>query len=189
MNYPDQTRTVHTVRGLVAYVLSRRSVRNWNLHVQLDRVLLSAPLRASNLQADLFIQSRADWIFAVQARQRQTARHHLEPMPRTECLEILSAALERMLPAVAELGISRPQLRLRKMSSQWGNCHWRQGYITLNLALVRCPEHLQDYVALHELVHFLHHDHGQGFYAVMDALMPDWRAYRRELKSYAGLLQ
>lgn len=184
MNYPDQTRTVHTVRGLVTYVLSRRSVRNWNLHVQLDRVLLSAPLRASNLQADLFIQSRADWIFAVQARQRQTARHPLEPMPRIECLEILSAALERMLPAVAELGISRPQLRLRKMSSQWGNCHYQQGYITLNVALAGCPEHLQDYVVLHELVHFIHHNHGPEFKAEMARLMPDWWIRRRELKSY-----
>lgn len=55
------------------------------------------------------------------------------------------------------------------MRSQWGNCHYQQGYITLNTALARCPEPLRDYVALHELVHFLHHDHGTGFYAAMDA--------------------
>lgn len=62
-----------------------------------------------------------------------------------------------------------PQVKLRKMRSQWGNCHYQQGYITLNTALARCPEPLRDYVALHELVHFLHHDHGTGFYAAMDA--------------------
>lgn len=184
MNDPKQTRTVRTTRGRLTYVLTRKSIRNWNLHVQEEQVLLSAPLRVSNLQADLFIQSRADWIFAVQARQKQAARHALEPMPRQECMQILSAALERMLPVVAELGIARPELRLRKMSSQWGNCHYQQGYITLNAALAGCPEHLQDYVVLHELVHFVHHDHGREFKAAMTKLMPDWWIRRHELKSY-----
>lgn len=85
--------------------------------------------------------------------------------------------------------MARPELKIRSLKSQWGNCHWRQGYVTLNTALARCPEHLRNYVALHELIHFLHHDHGPGFYAVMDTLMPDWREYRRELRRYAGALE
>lgn len=91
----------------------------------------------------------------------------------------------RVYPLVAPDGVPLPQVKLRKMRSQWGNCHYQQGYITLNTALARCPEPLRDYVALHELVHFLHHDHGTGFYAAMDARMPDWRARRQELKGYA----
>lgn len=184
MDHPEQTRTVRTDRGPMTYVLTRKPIRNWNLHVRDEQVLLSAPLRISNLQADLFIQSRADWIFAVLSRQRQTARHTLEPLPRDACMQVLSAALERMLPVVAPLGVARPELRLRKMRSQWGNCHYQQGYITLNVALAGCPEHLQDYVVLHELVHFLHHDHGPEFKAAMTRLMPDWWARRRALKSY-----
>ena len=69
------------------------------------------------------------------------------------------------------------------MKSQWGNCHWAQGYITLNAALARCPEELRDYVALHELIH------GPGFHGRMDALMPDWRRRRQQLKGYASLLR
>ncbi|MBQ3135215.1 MAG: M48 family metallopeptidase [Oscillospiraceae bacterium] len=184
MNCPEQTRTVRTDSGPLTYVLTRKPIRNWNLHVRDEQVLLSAPMRVSNLQADLFIQGRADWILSVMARQRQTAHHSLAPMPRTECLQILSAALDRVLPLVTALGIARPQLRLRKMRSQWGNCHYQQGYITLNVALAGCPEELQDYVVLHELVHFLHHDHGQQFKATMTQLMPDWWIRRRELKAY-----
>ena len=184
MSYPDQTRTVRTEPRLLHYVLTRKPIRNWNLRVRQEQVLLSAPLRVSNLQADLFIQSRADWIYAVQARQKETDRQALEPLPRLECMQILSAALERMLPVAAQLGITRPELRLRKMSSQWGNCHYQQGYITLNTALAGCPEHLQDYVVLHELIHFLHHDHSSQFKAAMTQLMPDWWIRRRELKSY-----
>ena len=60
-------------------------------------------------------------------------------------------------------------------------------FISAALAAME-PEELRDYVALHELVHFLHHDHQAGFYAVMDGLMPDWRRRRAELKSYAAAL-
>lgn len=184
MDYPEQTRTVRTDRGPVTYTLTRKVIRNWNLHVRGEQVLLSAPLRISNLQADLFIQSRADWIFVALDRQRQTARRTPEQLPRAECMRVLSAALGRMLPVVHPLGVTRPELRLRKMRSQWGNCHYQQGYITLNVALAGCPEHLQDYVVLHELVHFLHHDHGPEFKATMTRLMPDWKDRRRELKLY-----
>ena len=97
-------------------------------------------------------------------------------------------ALDRVYPLVQPLGVAWPELRLRRMKSQWGNCHWRQGYITLNTALARCPETLRDYVALHELVHFVHPDHGPGFYGLMDRLMPDWRQRRKELRRYGGAL-
>ena len=101
---------------------------------------------------------------------------------------LLEEAVLRVYPLVAGSGVPMPQIKLRKMKSQWGNCHYRQGYITLNTALARCPEFLRDYVALHELVHFLHHDHGPGFYAAMDARMPDWRKRRQDLKRYAQAL-
>ena len=55
-------------------------------------------------------------------------------------------------------------------------------------ALAALPEELMDYVTLHELVHFVHPDHGPGFYGLMDRLMPDWRQRRKELRRYGGAL-
>ena len=54
--------------------------------------------------------------------------------------------------------------------------------------LAALPEELMDYVTLHELVHFVHPDHGPGFYGLMDRLMPDWRQRRKELRRYGGAL-
>ena len=54
--------------------------------------------------------------------------------------------------------------------------------------LLAQAEHLRDYVALHELIHFIHHDHGPGFYEKMDVLMPDWRQRRGQLKAFAPIL-
>ena len=180
----EQLRMVDCDAGRIMYSLTRKKIKNWNLRVREGQVFLSVPLRVSERQADEFIRSRRDWIRRSLERQSKGEKLSLEELPRELCMERLSAAVERVYPLTAALGVPRPQLRLRRMRSQWGNCHYRQGYITLNTALASCPVELQDYVALHELVHFLHPDHGPGFYAAMDRLMPDWKERRRSLKKY-----
>ena len=80
--------------------------------------------------------------------------------------------------------MKKPVLKVRFMTSRWGSCHWAKGVVTLNTALAAVEEGLRDYVALHELVHFLHPNHGPGFYATMDSLMPGWQERRRALKAH-----
>lgn len=187
---PSRLRLVDTPRGPITYTLTRKRVKNLNLRVGAGgEIHVSVPWRCSAGEADELIRERSGWI--LDAIRRRDARQ-AEPLPKVtlvEQLRLLEEALERVYPLVAPLGVAFPLLKLRKLKSQWGNCHWAQGYITLNTALARCPEELRDYVALHELVHFLHHDHGPGFYAQMDALMPDWRRRRKALKSYSGALE
>lgn len=187
----EQLRLVDCPDGPITYILTKKRIKNWNLRVRgEDTVALSAPMGVSLQSCDQFIRAHSGWIRRALARRREEAGVSLFPQcSREEARDRLERAVDRVYPMAAALGVARPLLKLRKMRSQWGNCHWSQGYITLNVALARCPEGLRDYVALHELVHFLHHDHGPGFYARMDALMPDWRRRRQELKKYSAALE
>lgn len=186
----SQLRMVDTPQGPLTYTLTRKSVKNLNLRIGPGgEVMVSLPRRCSVKQADDFIREKSGWI--MDAISRREARQ-VEPLPavsREEQIRLLNEALTRVYPLVKPFGVAFPALKLRALKSQWGNCHWAQGYITLNTALARCPEELRDYVALHELVHFLHHDHGPGFYARMDTLMPNWRRRRKALRSYSGALE
>lgn len=185
----SQLRLVDTPRGPLAYTLTRKRVKNLNLRVGAGgEIAVSVPWQCSAGQADDFIREKSSWIMNVISRRKARQVQPLPPVSQEECARLLDEALVRMYPLAAPLGVAFPALKLRPLKSQWGNCHWTQGYITLNTALARCPEELRDYVALHELVHFLHHNHGPGFCAQMDALMPDWRRRRKALKSYGGAL-
>ena len=182
---------VDTLDGPLTYCLIRKRVKNLNLRVERNgQVVLSVPMRYAVSYADQFIQEKSAWILRGQKRQREAEQAVLGPeLSREECYVVLKAALDAVYPLVAPLGVAYPELKLRKMKSQWGNCHWRQGYITLNTALARCPEYLRRYVALHELVHFLNHDHGPQFHAWMDQLMPEWKKCRADLKQYVGTIE
>ncbi|NCB63453.1 MAG: M48 family peptidase [Clostridia bacterium] len=183
----EETRTA----GGVTYVLTVKQVKNINLRVKADgSVAVSAGRRVPKGEVDRFVLSRAGWILAHMEKMRARLEAPNPDVPEKRDAEpVLGESLERVYPMVEALGIEKPVLKGRKMKSRWGSCHFTKGTVVLNTALAALPEELVDYVTLHELVHFLHHDHGKGFYAALSALMPDWKARRQRLRGYEGMLK
>lgn len=70
---------------------------------------------------------------------------------------------------------SLPLIKIRTMKSQWGNCHHKNQYITLNRSLIHYPFEFIEYVILHELVHFHVLNHSQEFYQIIELYMPDYK--------------
>ena len=171
-------------------VVVRRSPRARRIIIRINSALeavLTIPYRASLDDGLRFLQSRRDWVLA--AKERVPA-----PAPRRSPEEVgaLRQEAAAWLPArLAELasryGFVYKQLRLKYNRSNWGSCSAR-GNINLNICLMAVPEHLRDYVILHELCHLRHLDHGAGFHALLESCCPDHLRLQKELKAYAGLL-
>ena len=95
------------------------------------------------------------------------------------------ASLPRRVAELAHLyGISYSNLTIRDSKTRWGSCSALNS-ISLSLYLMQVPEHLQDYVILHELCHTVHHNHSVQFWALMDEVT-DGKAHalRKELRKY-----
>jgi len=184
-----QIRSVKTPAGEIGYTVTWKRVRRLNLRLSTGgEVMVSVPYGCPAEAADAFVRREWNWIAERLRRKEEERKLPLLPeLDRSACAAVLERSVARMLPLVAPMGVTMPEVRVRKMTS-WGICHWSEGYITLNVGLHRCPEPLRDYVALHELVHFLHHDHGKGFRALMDHLMPDWRTRQKALHGYGTAL-
>ena len=83
----------------------------------------------------------------------------------------------------ATLAVPIRRIRLRPMTSQWGSCS-HHGDITLNTALLKLPQHLLEYVIIHELAHRLVKNHSWKFWSVVEQAYPNYKNVRRELLSY-----
>ncbi|HPF02398.1 MAG TPA: M48 family metallopeptidase, partial [Bacteroidales bacterium] len=66
---------------------------------------------------------------------------------------------------------------------RWGSCTSR-GKITISSELIKLDPAYTDYVIIHELCHLKHHNHGKDFYRLLEELVPDYKALRKELKTH-----
>ncbi len=77
--------------------------------------------------------------------------------------------------------LPKPNLKIRKMKTRWGSMSVKRS-LTLNLELIKVPKECIEYVVAHELCHLLHHNHGAGFYRLLDTFLPDWTARKQRLE-------
>lgn len=80
-----------------------------------------------------------------------------------------------------------PRWKLLAMKRQWGSCS-PSGVLSLNLHLIKASTMCIDYVLLHELCHVKVHNHGKGFYRLLDRHMPGWRVLKSRLDGMAEQL-
>jgi predicted metal-dependent hydrolase len=75
------------------------------------------------------------------------------------------------------------RVSIRNNRSRWGSCSQKNN-INLSLHLMRLPDHLIDYILLHELAHTVHKHHGRHFWESMEKICPGARSLDKELRGY-----
>ena len=111
----------------------------------------------------------ADVRSMVTSTLRKEAKHHL---PKR--LEYLAKTH----------GFSYTAVRFTHASSRWGSCNQNQA-ISLNIALMKVPFELIDYVLIHELAHTKHLNHSTSFWSTVENADPDYKIHRKQLKNYS----
>ena len=111
---------------------------------------------------------------------RERKRKLMTEWYRGRARQIFAARLDACYPRAARYGIPFPQMKIRLMKKRWGSCS-SKGWIQLNLRLIQTPQDAIDYVIFHELSHLQVPYHNKDFYALLDKMLPDWRAQREKL--------
>jgi hypothetical protein len=80
-------------------------------------------------------------------------------------------------------GFTYQNVSIKNTSTRWGSCSSKNN-INLNLHLMRLPEHLCDYVLLHELSHTVVKNHGEKFWLLLEHYYPGARKADKEMNKY-----
>lgn len=77
------------------------------------------------------------------------------------------------------------RIAIRDQKTRWGSCSSR-GNLNFSWRLIMMPEHIVDYVVVHELSHIRHRNHGKEFWALVGSVLPDYTERRDWLKQNGG---
>ena len=102
----------------------------------------------------------------------------LENYKKAFARRIYGHFIDKLAPAVNRK-INR--VVVRKMTTRWGSCNSRKGYINLSLNLIEKAPELVEYVVLHELTHLIYPHHQKSFYGFIAKLMPDFKTREKRL--------
>lgn len=187
----------YNVPGIGEVLFIKRSgVRRLRISVSpRNGVVVTIPARLPVSAAMTFVVEKREWILRALRRQSERIRKSVEngkiagvpsdPSELERMRETARAILVPKLEAAARRhGFAYGRVAIKNNVSNWGSCS-ALGNINLNMRLILLPEHLQEYVILHELCHLRHPDHGPGFHAMLDSLLEGREnALRRELAEW-----
>ncbi len=112
---------------------------------------------------------------------QESIRYGIEEAMRLEAKRVLPHKVNQFC---GQYGFRVNQVFIKNLKSRWGSCS-SVNNINLNLHLMRLPDHLADYVVLHELCHTVEKNHGPGFWRLLDSVCGQRaRHLAKEMRQY-----
>jgi len=159
------------------------NAKRYIIRLRNKEVIVTIPLYGNYTRAkEFFLENRQ---LVLQKLQLQTTARPAQNIDETALRRKAQAVLPAQLAKLAELhGFKYACVKIRKSRSRWGSCS-SKGTISLSFYLLLLPEHLIEYVLLHELCHTVQMNHSPAFWALLDKCTQNKaRKLRQEIRKY-----
>ncbi len=95
---------------------------------------------------------------------------------------------EKVKHLAPRVGAQPAAIEIKAFKARWGSCSIK-GKLQFNWLIILAPEHIVDYVVVHELCHLLQHNHSSVYWREVERVMPEYRECREWLKINAATLR
>ncbi len=175
------------------YEVIRSRRRTMGAEIKGTRLIIRAPLYATNRSIERFVRQHEDWIIAhlAKALEREKARQACRKLTPEELKALKIQARKVIRKRVAYyapiVGVSYGTVSIRSQRTKWGSCS-AKGNLSFNCLLMLAPTEVLDSVVVHELCHRKEMNHSKRFYAEVLRVFPEYRKWNKWLKENGWLL-
>ncbi|MBI2056550.1 MAG: M48 family metallopeptidase [Candidatus Sungbacteria bacterium] len=171
----------------ISYTLRKsRNARRVRIAVQSDAsVVVTVPYVAGEEIAERFLQDKMQWVLAKIAFFRG-----LEKVPMVRYGKRDYAVYKENARVLAERKVAHfnvrygheyRNIRIKNQKTCWGSCS-KKGNLNFNFRILFLPEHVQDYIVVHELCHLKELNHSKRFWGLVAQAVPEYLQIRKELR-------
>ena len=116
--------------------------------------------------------------------ERTSLIDQLEKCLRSEARSLIEGKLEKYSDKISK---DFDRIFIRDQKTRWGSCSGK-GNLNFNWRLILGPEHVFDYVIVHELVHLEERNHSESFWSRVEEVYPDYRKSNEWLENESAKL-
>lgn len=155
------------------------------LSVKNSRLIVRAPRKFPKRKIEKIVIEHKAWIDKhIEIQRHREAR--LTDLTDAQIKELRKAA-RLYLTAKTEYFAALMKLKYNRITitsakTRFGSCS-QSGNISYSYLLMLYPEAAREYVVVHELAHLVQMNHSERFYAIVESVLPDYKARKALLKA------
>jgi len=159
-----------------------KKAKNYIIRIKEGKVKVTIPRYGNFARAKEFLfENKQNLLPKIQQQATQPSTNIDEAILRRKAQSVLPTQLAQL---AALHGFKYSAVKIRKSKSRWGSCSTK-GIISLSFYLLLLPEHLIEYVLLHELCHTVQMNHSPAFWALVNKCTQNRAAeLRKEIRKY-----
>lgn len=175
--------------GNISYTVEREKRKSVSLHLYSDgRVIVRAPKFLPEGIIHFFLSRKLAWVekkVFYFLEHPTTILNKKKSSQKQEYLQYKEVTRKHVHEKLSyfnqHYGFSYNQVRIKNTKSRWGSCSLKKN-LNFSYKLALLPEHLLDYVVVHELCHLKELNHSRAFWSLVEKVIPDYEKRRKELR-------
>jgi len=169
-------------REILFSIKSYRQSKKVRLKITTDGLLkISKPYFVNQKTIEKFIQEKQKWIlekityFQDNFSKIKTRGYERDRDMARELIKSRLAYFKNFYTFEVN------KIVVRNQKTRWGSCSAKNN-LNFNYRILYLPQHLADYIIVHEICHLFEMNHSPDFWALVEQQIPDYKARRKELR-------
>ena len=133
-----------------------------------------------HINSDIIRISYPTQLMVDHPKVQEAIKYGIHETLKMEALDYIPGRLEQL---AVKYDFSYRKLNLKNQKTLWGSCS-SSNNINININVMRLPQHLLDYILVHELAHTVHKNHSLNFWNAVSQCIGNGKALSKELRNY-----
>lgn len=183
------SRTILISKTLLAYELKKsKRAKRARITMHSDgKIIVTIPWFRSEHTAERLIKEKSVWVIN---NIKKVLKKNIVVLPKIKKSEMALVKkkakdiIEKKVKEVCDFyELDYKKIFIKDHRSQWGSCSSLKN-LNFNVRLIFLPEHLIEYVVVHEICHLKEQNHSKSFWKLVEKAVENYKECNKELSNF-----